>query len=128
VLAAFQEYYQTAELLDVSDPNLLRELYDKLRDAGIRGETASQASTLSRRAFGSLSLDSWPAWGDEMCCRLPCFSIIACDRGRLGASSLLGSREVVKWTPLRTPMAHRRCALKRDRLRIPRRRRKAHQR
>ena len=35
VLAAFQEYYQTADLLDVSDPNLLWDLYEKLRDAGI---------------------------------------------------------------------------------------------
>ncbi len=35
VLAAFQEYYQTAELLDVSDPNLIWELFDKLRGAGI---------------------------------------------------------------------------------------------
>ena len=31
VLAAFQEYYQTAELLDVSDPNLIWDLFDKLR-------------------------------------------------------------------------------------------------
>lgn len=30
VLAAFQEYYQTAKLLDVSDPNLIWELYEKL--------------------------------------------------------------------------------------------------
>lgn len=35
VLAAFQEYYQTAELLDVSDPNLIWDLYEKLRAAGI---------------------------------------------------------------------------------------------
>ena len=35
VLAAFQEYYQTAHLLDVSDPNLIWDLYDKLRAAGI---------------------------------------------------------------------------------------------
>lgn len=35
ILAAFQEYYQTAELTNVSDPNLLWELYDKLRDSGI---------------------------------------------------------------------------------------------
>jgi len=35
VLAAFQEYYQTAELLDVSDPNLIWDLYEKLRSAGI---------------------------------------------------------------------------------------------
>ncbi len=35
VLAAFQEYYQTAELLDVSDPNLIWDLYEKLRAADI---------------------------------------------------------------------------------------------
>ena len=35
VLAAFQEYYQTAQLLDVSDPNLIWDLYEKLRATGI---------------------------------------------------------------------------------------------
>ncbi len=35
VLAAFQVYYQTAELLDVSDPNIIWDLFDKLRAAGI---------------------------------------------------------------------------------------------
>ena len=35
VLASFQEYYQTAELLDVSDPNLIWDLYQKLRAANI---------------------------------------------------------------------------------------------
>lgn len=35
VLAAFQEYYQTAELLDVSDPNLIWDLFEKLRASGI---------------------------------------------------------------------------------------------
>ena len=35
VLAAFQTYYQTATLLDVSDPNLIWDLYEKLRAAGI---------------------------------------------------------------------------------------------
>lgn len=35
VLAAFQEYYQTAQLLDVSDPNLIWDLFEKLRAAGI---------------------------------------------------------------------------------------------
>jgi type I restriction enzyme R subunit len=35
VLKAFQEYYETATLLDVSDPNLIHDLYDKLRAAGI---------------------------------------------------------------------------------------------
>ena len=35
VLAAFQEYYQTAHLLDVSDPNLIWDLYEKLRGSGI---------------------------------------------------------------------------------------------
>ena len=35
VLAAFQKYYQTASLLDVSDPNLIWDLYDKLRAADI---------------------------------------------------------------------------------------------
>ena len=35
VLAAFQEYYQTADLLDVSDPNLIWDLFEKLRASGI---------------------------------------------------------------------------------------------
>lgn len=35
VLAAFQEYYQTAELLDVSNPNLIFDLSEKLRASGI---------------------------------------------------------------------------------------------
>tara|TARA_R110001599_G_C12276626_1_gene662550 strand:- start:9445 stop:12720 length:3276 start_codon:yes stop_codon:yes gene_type:complete len=35
ILEAFQPYYQTAELDDVSDPNLIFELSDKLRSAGI---------------------------------------------------------------------------------------------
>ena len=35
ILAAFQPYYQTAELADVSDPNLIFTLNDKLRGAGI---------------------------------------------------------------------------------------------
>lgn len=35
VLEAFQEYYETAELLNVSDPNLIWDLYEKLRASGI---------------------------------------------------------------------------------------------
>jgi type I restriction enzyme R subunit len=35
ILAAFQPYYQTAELADVSDPNLIFQLYDKLRGQSI---------------------------------------------------------------------------------------------
>lgn len=35
ILAAFQPYYQTAELEDVSDPDLIFDLYDKLCAAGI---------------------------------------------------------------------------------------------
>jgi type I restriction enzyme R subunit len=35
ILAAFQPYYQTAELSDVSDPDLIFDLFDKLRAAGI---------------------------------------------------------------------------------------------
>ena len=35
VLEAFQEYYETAKLLDVSDPNLIWDIYDKLRATGI---------------------------------------------------------------------------------------------
>jgi len=35
ILASFQPYYQTAELADVSDPNLIFELFEKLRAAGI---------------------------------------------------------------------------------------------
>jgi len=35
ILEAFQPYFQTAELDDVSDPNVIFELYEKLRAAGI---------------------------------------------------------------------------------------------
>ncbi len=35
VLEAFQEYYETAKLLDVSDPNLIWDLYEKLRATGV---------------------------------------------------------------------------------------------
>ncbi|EMH4163345.1 type I restriction endonuclease subunit R [Pluralibacter gergoviae] len=35
ILGAFQPYYQTAELTDVSDPQLVFELYEKLRTSGI---------------------------------------------------------------------------------------------
>ena len=35
ILAAFQPYYQTSELADVSDPQLVFELFDKLRTSGI---------------------------------------------------------------------------------------------
>jgi type I restriction enzyme R subunit len=35
ILASFQPYFQTAELDDVSDPNLIFELSDKLKSAGI---------------------------------------------------------------------------------------------
>jgi len=35
ILAAFQPYFQTAELEDVSEPNLIFELYEKLRASGI---------------------------------------------------------------------------------------------
>ena len=35
ILEAFQTYYQTAALLDVSDPNLIWDLYEKLRAAEI---------------------------------------------------------------------------------------------
>ena len=35
ILKAFQPYYQTAELADVSDPNLIFDLAEKLRAAGI---------------------------------------------------------------------------------------------
>ncbi|MCP5161240.1 MAG: type I restriction endonuclease subunit R [Hahellaceae bacterium] len=35
ILSAFQPYYQTAELADVSDPNLVDDLFNKLRMAGI---------------------------------------------------------------------------------------------
>ena len=35
ILAAFQTYFQTAELADVSNPDLIFDLYDKLRAAGI---------------------------------------------------------------------------------------------
>lgn len=35
VLGAFQPYYQTTELADVSDPDLIFDLYDKLRASGV---------------------------------------------------------------------------------------------
>ena len=35
ILASFQEYYETAKLLDVSDPNLIWDIYEKLRSAEI---------------------------------------------------------------------------------------------
>ena len=35
ILNAFQPYYQTAELADVSDPDLIFDLFDKLRAADI---------------------------------------------------------------------------------------------
>ncbi len=35
ILAAFQPYYETAELVDVSNPDLIFDLFDKLRAAGI---------------------------------------------------------------------------------------------
>lgn len=35
ILEAFQPYYQTAELADVSDPDLIFDLFDKLRALGI---------------------------------------------------------------------------------------------
>jgi type I restriction enzyme, R subunit len=35
ILGSFQPYFQTAELADVSDPNLIFELFDKLRATGI---------------------------------------------------------------------------------------------
>ena len=35
ILGAFQPYYQTAELADVSDPDLIHDLFEKLRAAGI---------------------------------------------------------------------------------------------
>ncbi len=35
ILTSFQPYYQTAELADVSDPNLIFDLFDKLRAANI---------------------------------------------------------------------------------------------
>jgi len=35
ILAAFQPYYQTAELMDVSDPQCVFELFEKLRSSGI---------------------------------------------------------------------------------------------
>lgn len=35
ILAAFQPYYQTAELMDVTDPDLVFDLFEKLRASGI---------------------------------------------------------------------------------------------
>ncbi|OEE62670.1 restriction endonuclease subunit R [Enterovibrio norvegicus] len=35
ILGAFQPYYQTAELADVTDPNMVFDLYEKLRTSGI---------------------------------------------------------------------------------------------
>jgi len=35
ILEAFQEYFETANLLDVSDPNVIWDLFEKLRGSGI---------------------------------------------------------------------------------------------
>jgi type I restriction enzyme R subunit len=35
ILEAFQEYYETAKLLGVSDPDLTWDIYNKLRSTGI---------------------------------------------------------------------------------------------
>jgi type I restriction enzyme R subunit len=35
ILLSFQPYFQTAELADVTDPDLIFDLFDKLRAAGI---------------------------------------------------------------------------------------------
>lgn len=35
ILASFQPYFQTAELADVSDPDMIFDLFDKLRAAGV---------------------------------------------------------------------------------------------
>ncbi|MEJ5063336.1 DEAD/DEAH box helicase family protein [Erwinia sp. MYb375] len=35
ILAAFQPYYQTAELMDVTDPGLVFDLFEKLRASGV---------------------------------------------------------------------------------------------
>lgn len=35
ILTAFQEYYQTAELADVTNPNMVFDLFEKLRTSGI---------------------------------------------------------------------------------------------
>ncbi|PMM44577.1 type I restriction endonuclease subunit R [Vibrio breoganii] len=35
ILGSFQPYYQTAELADVTDPNMVFDLYEKLRTSGI---------------------------------------------------------------------------------------------
>jgi len=47
ILAAFKPYYQTAELADVSDPNLIFDLNEKLRGAGIfQGQEVEQFATV----------------------------------------------------------------------------------
>ena len=54
--AAFQEYYQTAKLLDVSDPNLIWELYEKLpyayRDAVIEPASPRRLVVEAASSFG----------------------------------------------------------------------------
>jgi type I restriction enzyme R subunit len=69
VLAAFQEYYQTAELLDVSNPNLVFDLSEKLRDFGVftwaeveRFCEAFLKKTLSNAAVANIckpAVDRW---------------------------------------------------------------------
>lgn len=58
ILAAFQEYYQTAKLLDVSDPNLVWELSEKLKAAGIflMSEVTLFAEVFFSKAKGSAAL------------------------------------------------------------------------
>lgn len=69
VLAAFQEYYQTAELIDVSNPNLVFDLSEKLRAFGIftwseveRFCEAFLKQTLSNAAVANIckpAVDRW---------------------------------------------------------------------
>jgi type I restriction enzyme R subunit len=71
VLAAFQEYYQTAELIDVSNPNLVFDLSEKIRAFGIftwaeveRFCEAFLKKTMSNAAVANIckpAVDRWTA-------------------------------------------------------------------
>lgn len=71
VLHAFQEYYQTAALLNVSDPDLVYDLYEKLRSSGLfqwneveQFATAFYQKNKSNAALSNIckpSVDRWTA-------------------------------------------------------------------
>jgi type I restriction enzyme R subunit len=72
VLAAFQEYYQTAELVDISNPNLIFDLSEKLRAFGIftwseveRFCEAFLKQTLSNAAVANICKPAVERWASR---------------------------------------------------------------